>query len=59
MSETIQDMICDKLEDFLKAVEDGKFGKGNCFDRDAFEGEFDDEVRIVLYVYEDQIEIDE
>lgn len=56
MAETIQSMICGELENLLKAVEDGKFGKGNKFDRDKFEAEFDDEVLVLAYVYDDQLE---
>lgn len=48
----IQDKTWDALWDLLEAVEAGKFGEGNNFDRDAFEAEFDDEVLIVAYVYE-------
>lgn len=48
----IQGMIYDELQQLLAAVEVGKFGKGNNFDRDAFEAEFDDEVLIICYAYE-------
>ncbi len=46
----IQDKIYYELEKLLSAVEEGKYGEGDAFDRDAFEAEFDDEVLIVTYV---------
>ena len=48
----IQNRIYEALERLLEAVEVGKFGKGDAFDKDAFEGEFNDEVLIIAYVYE-------
>ena len=56
MSDTIQSMISNELENFLKVVEAGKFGEGNKFDRDAFEAAFDDEVLVIAYIYDDQLE---
>jgi len=50
----IQSIIYDALESLLNSVEDGSFGEGNSFDKDAFEGAFDDEVLILAYVYENE-----
>jgi len=55
----VQSIIYDALEDLLEAVEEGKFGEGDDFDRDAFEGEFDDEVLVLAYVYEKDEQRDE
>lgn len=49
----IQDKIWDALWDLIEAVEEGKFGKDDDFDRDAFEAEFDDEVLVIAYVYDE------
>lgn len=48
----IQDKIYDALENLLNAVEAGKFGEGDDFDRDVFKAEFADEVLIIAYAYE-------
>lgn len=58
-NQTIQSMISNELEDLLRRVESGKFGEGNKFDRDAFEANFDDEVLVIAYVYDDQLEVDD
>ena len=58
-NQTIQSMISNELENLLKAVESGKFGEGDKFDRDAFEAAFDDEVLVIAYIYDDQLEVDD
>lgn len=55
----MQERIYDALSDLQIAVDEGKFGIDNRFDRDAFEAEFDDEVKILLYVYEDELETED
>ena len=55
----IQDKIYYELEKLLSAVEEGKYGEGDDFDRDAFEAEFDDEVLMIAYVYEKDEQRDE
>jgi hypothetical protein len=59
MMEGIQNIIYDTLECLCDAVERGDFGEGDSFDRDKFEAAFDDEVLILAYAYDDQIERDE
>jgi len=51
----IQEIVYDELNKLLDAIEEGQFGKGNDFDKDAFEGAFSDEVLIYAYVYQDEI----
>lgn len=55
----MQEKIFDALTDLQKAVEEGKFGIDNRFDRDKFEAEFDDEVLVLAYVYEDELETED
>ena len=50
--ESQQDRVYDELERLLEAVEQGKFGEDNNFDKDAFEAAFNDEVLMCAYVYE-------
>jgi len=50
-----QSIIYDELNRLLDMVEDGKFGKGNNFNKYTFEAAFDDEVLIYAYVYDGEI----
>jgi hypothetical protein len=52
----VQNIIYEDLQRLADAVEEGKFGVGDNFDKDAFEAAFSDEVLIHAYVYETETE---
>ena len=53
---TIQEMIEKEVEKLLTKVQDGKFGIDNNFNRDEFEEYLNDQILILLYVWDEENE---